>query len=504
MLPSERATRRRLRREFPDHLAVVDLPHGVAAGDVTPETAVVWTRTAEPAVVHVEYATDPDFARSDRAIQRPTDEGREADRTVSVRLRGLRPGTRYYYRVWALSGAGAAELFDAPECATTGRFHTAPSHDDDAAVSFVWTGDTYGQRREPPYQVPRQMAGFDPDCFLYLGDTIYADSPTPAVPDGEPESVDDYRAKYREVREEATNLREFLARTAVVPIWDDHEVANDWAGTVETRLPAGRQAFFEYWPVDTHESVTGADEHRLYRSFRWGERVELFVLDTRQYRDDNGLPDGPEKTMLGAEQREWLKDGLETSDATFALVASSTSLSSPSSDPDERDSWASGDSETGFESELLEITGHVREAVDSTVVWLTGDRHFARLASFDLDRDGQPEMYEAMASPMGAWPREPGDPDATLAPTVHFEKGGKYEYGEFYNFGHVEADDDALRVSIYDKVGERQCTVEIDADGGWPTVDQPDGDGHENGDDDAPTLAETLRRRFGATVGRWL
>jgi hypothetical protein len=41
---------------------------------------------------------------------------------------------------------------------------------------------------------------------------------------------------------------------------------------------------------------------------------------------------------------------------------------------------------------------------------LAGDRHFARIASFDIDRDGAPEMYEAMAGPIGAVPREPDTP----------------------------------------------------------------------------------------------
>ncbi len=466
MLPTDETRRERLRRRLPSHVEPVALSHGTVVGDVTPHSAVVWTRTAEPATVHVDYSPTDRFERADRAEPRSTDPS--TDHTVSIRLDDLEPQTTYTYRVWALAGRGSEEDIRPGDAATTGTFRTAPAPDADVPVSFTWTGDTYGQGRAPPYQVPDQMADHDPDFFLYLGDTIYADAETPAVPDGDPQTVADYRAKYKEIRERGRYLREFLRETSVVPIWDDHEVTNDWAGTAEPLLPPARQAFFEYWPVDQDPSVTGEDDGRLYRSFRWGSTLELFVLDARQYRDPNTKPDGPDKTMLGDEQRDWLKTGLAETDATFAIVASSISLTSPSSAPSARDSWASGGTETGFEHELQEVVDHVRRDVDSTVVWLAGDRHFARVASFDLDCDGSPDMYEAMAGPIGAAPREPGDPDRTLDPTVHYEEGGKYDLGEFYNFGTVEATPDHLRLGIVDKVGDRRCTVTIDADGEDP------------------------------------
>ncbi|MFC4548784.1 MULTISPECIES: alkaline phosphatase D family protein [Halorussus] len=457
-----------VRDPVPERLTAVDLPHGVAAGDVTPRSAVVWTRSDGPATVHVEYSPDPTFSRS-RCVN-PVAVGEDTDCTATVRLADLAPGRTYFYRVWALRGDGASRLFAAPGDATTGRFRTPPSPDADESVSFTWGGDTYGQGRMPPYQSFRAMEMLDPDFFLYEGDTIYADCESPALPDGNPETVADYRAKYREMRERGTHLRSLLETTSVVSIWDDHEVGNDWAGTVEPRLPAARRAFTEYWPVDDHPSVTGEDARRLYRSFRWGAAAELFILDTRQYRDDNAMADGPEKTMLGDDQREWLKESLAGTDATFALVASTTSLASVSSGADERDSWASGGSETGFEHELRDIVDFVAENVESTVVWLTGDRHFARFLSYDLDDDGDPEMYEALASPIGAAPRDPSDydPDETFSPTVHYEEGGKYEGGEFYNFGYAVANTDALELGFHDKFGEQRCAVRIEPDADDP------------------------------------
>ena len=68
---------------------------------------------------------------------------------------------------------------------------------------------------------------------------------------------------------------------------------------------------------------------RLYRSVRWGQHLELLLLDGEEYRDANSAPDSPgqPKTLLGREQLAWLKQRLADSDATWVVVASSVPLS---------------------------------------------------------------------------------------------------------------------------------------------------------------------------------
>jgi alkaline phosphatase D len=85
----------------------------------------------------------------------------------------------------------------------------------------------------------------------------------------------EFRARHRYNREDPA-LQDFLRRTPVYAIWDDHEVKDDFAGPTEALMPAGRQAFIDYWPV-----AAGADPTRLYRSVRWGRLLEVFILDTR-------------------------------------------------------------------------------------------------------------------------------------------------------------------------------------------------------------------------------
>ena len=82
------------------------------------------------------------------------------------------------------------------------------------------------------------------------------------------------RARHRHNREDV-GLQALLQRMSVYAIWDDHEVRNDFAGSVEPLMPIGRQAFLEYFP-----SVTGSDDpHRMYRAVRWGQLLEIFILD---------------------------------------------------------------------------------------------------------------------------------------------------------------------------------------------------------------------------------
>src|SRR5919106_4976135 len=197
-----------------------------------------------------------------------------------------------------------------------------------------------------------------PDFAVMLGDLIYADDRCPSPPnvpgaDFQASTLEHYRAKHRYQREDAA-LQRFLAAVPVYAIWDDHEVLNNFSGPHEPLMPAGRQALREYWPI----AVAPDDPHRLYRSVRRGKDLELFILDTRQYRSSNSERDGPGKTMLGHAQREWLLDGLAKSTATWKVIVTSVPLSNQKGGTLQipgNDSWALGADGTGFQTELRRI-----------------------------------------------------------------------------------------------------------------------------------------------------
>ena len=436
----------------------VPLTHGVASGDVTARTAVVWARAAQKATLHVEYSTDESFSDARRERTRVD---ASTDYTGKVRLADLAPATRYHYRVWATDG-GAGQ---SPESAVPGTFLTPPAPDEDGAVTFAWSGDTWGYGSdpvEPPYEGLRTIADRQPDFFLYHGDTVYADAQTPAgrITEDTPvsESLPIYRGKYKEMRDppeevaERTYLRQLLSATSVYTIWDDHEVDNNFAGSIEALMPTGRQAFLEYWPIDESTAVTGAESGRLYRSFRWGRHLELFVIDTRQYRDPN--LDLAEKTVLGDEQLAWLKSSLADSDATWKVIASPAPFGHPT------DTWASPPDRTGYEAELLALVEHIEAEDISNVVSVAGDVHHSQVGAYDPDHDGEFELYEAIAGPLGAYPGAPDELYPPLNPTEFFAKG------DYYNFGtiSVEESGETLTIGIYDETGAEQFTKTIQAD----------------------------------------
>jgi len=325
-----------------------------AVGDVMTHEAVVWMKTREAQSLAVQYTSDPLWTTYQETELTQSNEAR--DFTIHVTLSGLQPATRYFYR-----GVVPGKKPGKP-C----QFVTSPLPSSLVPVTFVIGGDTRHSFR--PFSIMQAMREEHPDFFVYLGDTIYADKETPA------QDLVDYWAKYEENRDEL--LERLLAETSVYVMWDDHEVDSDFVSTHE-RLAIGRQAFFDFWPIRPNASEPG----RLYRSFSWGKGVDLFLLDTRQYRNP------VTQTMLGAEQKQWLLTQLESSQSLVKFIVSSV----PFSDP-RKDKWGE------YPGERDEILQFIRDRAISGVFFLSGDVHHAavsRMPGFD-------EMKEFIFGPLAA------------------------------------------------------------------------------------------------------
>ena len=359
-------------------------PQGVAAGDATHQAAVVWTRTGGPASLQVDIATDAAFAGA-RTVPAPPASA-ESDYTVKVDLTGLQPARRYHYRF--VSGQGRSPA---------GTFITAPAVTADAPVTLIWGGDTSEEFK--PFRVFAGMKGRNADLFLYLGDTIYSDFGSFRAM-----TLEQYRQKYQINRADSA-LRDYLTTVATWVIWDDHEVENNF-DSEHIRVETGLRAFREYWPIRPAPESPG----RLYRSFRWGRTAEFFILDTRQYRSPTFRLDGPEKTMLGRAQKQWLLDGLARSDAAVKVIVSSVPLRFHSPD-----SWE------GYAFERDEILRVIAQRRIRTVLVLAADVHYAALLR-------HPEgVYEAISGPLAAIlsrrPRVEGRPETQWA------FAGRFNYG---------------------------------------------------------------------------
>ncbi|MGD9727609.1 MAG: alkaline phosphatase [Nitrospiraceae bacterium] len=448
------------------------LSYGLAVGDVSEQSAVIWVKTNGPAKGTVDYWSESTTTPQDNPPHPvdPVQEHRisfqtEADHDFvkHVALAGLSPATRYTVRIRASNEPAPSpdsRIASAPAGEELlGGFKTlAASHAQDP-VTFGWSADVGGQTRcrrdGPGYAVFDVARSQRLDFFLLLGDTVYADESCPAPPnapgsDFKAATLEEYRAKHRYQRGSSA-LQQFLALVPVYAVWDDHEVQNNFAGPYEPRMPIGRQAFFEYWPIRTAPD----DPHRLYRSFRAGAAVEIFILDTRQYRSRNSQPDGPSKSMLGSAQLKWLLAALEHSSATWKVIASSVPLSVPKGGPPYEpgnDGWAGGSDGTGFETELKVIVDHIMARRISNVVWLTGDVHFVEANAYDADGDGTHDFHEFVAGPLAAATKGPMAVKSPFAVRTLVAEGG------YLNFGKVRVDVSTLDVTILDDAGTVRFT----------------------------------------------
>jgi alkaline phosphatase D len=446
-----------------------DVSHGVAIGDVTSDSALVWFRTDGPSHGQVLFAKAEDWERAKSGTLQHSSSVKstqftsknEQDFTMKIPLDGLLPRTRYHYDVRVSDPANGSPT---TKGTAQGEFITAPSSEESVPVTFLWGADIGGQNRcrdeESGYPIFDLMRLQEPDFTILLGDLVYSDDTCLSPPnapgsDFKASTLNEFRAKHRYQHESAA-LQRFLASVPIWAIWDDHEVANNFSGRYEAQMPLGRQALLEYWPIRT----PAADPTRLYRQLRYGADLEVFILDTRQYRSRNADRDGPNKTMLGKQQLSWLLQGLSRSTAKWKVIATTVPLSNrkpgsiatPGSD-----GWASGKDGTGYQTELRMIVDSLLSRHIPNVVWLAGDVHYVQANTYDPNGDGIPDFYEFICGPLSGASPTPSSPETTFKPTTIFSEGG------FMNFGKITIKGNLMNVAVLDGSGTVRFSHQLTA-----------------------------------------
>lgn len=460
--------------------------HGVMVGDVTDSEAIVWARTDRYAEMHVEArGSGKTFAARAWAVA-------GHDYATQVRLAGLSPRTEYGYRVW-FSPQGRSDV-PPPELVREGHFKTASRDGESAPVTFGWSGDLGGinvcRDAKSGYPIFKTMTGLEIDFFIGLGDMIYGDQACEArgfygneqipTPVREATTIRQYWEHWRYNREDA-GLQRFLASTAYIAVWDDHEVVNDFGPTDAWHafppytiganlLPLGRQALFDYNPIARNASAPD----RLYRAFQKGRNVDLVLLDTRSYRDPNRQPDTAErpKSMLGDEQRRWFIDRVKHSNATWKIVVSSVPISIPTGRGGAagHDGWCNCDLDAGYERELEGIFRAFRDASVSNVVFLTTDVHFATGFRYHpFPETSSFVAYEFTAGPLGAMLLPTHSVDETFHPERLFFFGPDAqphsfeEAQRFMNWGKIAISASGhFTLTILDGFGTAAAHVELE------------------------------------------
>ncbi|KQB86663.1 alkaline phosphatase D family protein [Corynebacterium lowii] len=454
------------------------LTHGVASGDVRPDGALIWTRADRPSRMVVEVSPTDSFHNARRftgTVMSP-----ETDHTGKLRLVGLNTDSDVHYRVFAQDLDTG--LLSEP---VLGTFRTAPSTRRN--IRFQWSGDVAGQGYgiNPDlggWTAWSQMAQRNPDFFIHSGDTIYADNKieeSVTLPDGRiwrnvvteaksrvAQSLEDYRGNY------AYNLmdshyRQFNSHVPQIVQWDDHETVNNWYPDEVLDLPDYRvkdvntlagwahQAFHEWQPTDQSMAVDG----RIYRKISYGPMLDIFVLDMRSYKDDNSLNHRGTKAdghILGAQQEAWLIRELQSSTATWKVVANDLPLGIIVPDGKEhQEGVASGTpgAPVGRESEIALVLHAIREV--RNVVWLTADVHYTAAHHYHPDRAAFQEFspfWEFVSGPLQAGAFGPNEMDSTFGPEVVYahapEQPNTSPLDEFQHFGEVDIDGQTQAMTV--------------------------------------------------------
>lgn len=386
---------------------------GVAAGDPEPDGFVIWTRLAvDPLApdglggmpdrripVRWQVATDDRFQNVVRRGTATT--VRELGFAVHLEVDGLRPGREYWYR-----------FSTGPYVSRSGRAVTAPRPDAmpaALAMSFV----SCAQFEHGLFTAYRRLAEDRPDLVLHLGDYHYEYAANSYVAPGgnvrdhdgpETTTLESYRQRHAQYKTDP-DLQEAHAATAWAVVFDDHEIDNNWAADIpekplETpgfaeRRKAAFQAYYENMPLRRTSVPRGANM-QLYRRLDWGRLATFHLLDTRQFRSDQGCGDGykadcpaavdPARSITGGTQEEWLLDGFRRSQARWDVIGQQVFFA-------QRDSnggplkTVSMDAWDGYAASRDRITqGWVDADVRNPVV-LTGDVHAHWASELKLDYD---------------------------------------------------------------------------------------------------------------------
>ena len=293
----------------------------MASGDPEADGVVIWTRVTPrsdgAAPVRWRVATDAGF--DDVVMGGEVDAVAEHDFTVKVAVRGLEPSTTYFY---GFEAAGVRS--------PVGRTRTAPSGPTEGVRIGVvscasWTHgffNAYGH-----------LAERDVDLVLHVGDYLYENMDRRRklsrahLPPHRLRTLADYRTRHAQYRSDP-DLQRLHQQHPMVTVWDDHELAgNTWRdgaldhdperdGPWPRRVEAAVKAYLEWLPVRTPDP---ARPHRIHRTVKLGDLVQLNVLDTRLAGRDRPAAGGKrpvgtvlvrDRRLLGDDQWAWLREEL--------------------------------------------------------------------------------------------------------------------------------------------------------------------------------------------------
>jgi alkaline phosphatase D len=280
----------------------------------------------------------------------------EMDFTHQWRLEKLKSGTEYVVKLYARASETAA-ISDSID----GFFQTPPDPGVVGNLRFcIVTCHDYPRRDDPAngHKIYTAMLKQMPHFYVHTGDVEYYDKPYPYA-------LTEELMRFKWNRFFALPYqRLFFTEVTTYFMKDDHDVLRDDA---YPGMSYGQVSFGRGLDIFDKEQFPSSDQ--LYKTVRWGKNLQIWIMEGRNFRSPNNMPDGPGKSIWGAEQKAWLFSTLKESDATFKLVIVST----PILGPDRKNK------KDNYSNEVFKTEGdEIRQALNqyNNLVIVNGDRHW--------------------------------------------------------------------------------------------------------------------------------
>ncbi|MCF2444040.1 alkaline phosphatase D family protein [Dyadobacter sp. CY345] len=323
--------------------------YGIASFDPTVNSIILWTRVTPSAgtqKVTLSYKLSKDPSFSSVLKTEMIDALAGDDFTVSIDISGLDSNQKYYYNF---------TIVNTSTVSATGETLTLPKPGERSEVKLaVCSCSSYPAGL---FNVYGAMATSEADVILHLGDYIYEygegqygtndDTATLGrthLPKNEILTLEDYRTRFKQYRSDP-QLQLAHQKKPFICVWDDHEIANDTykdgaqnhnsgEGSFAERKQNAIKAYHEYIGIRT------ISDPKIYRTFTFGDIIDLHMLDTRvigrdkqlsytDYFNSAGQLDAaafqkdwlnPTRTILGTEQLGWLGAALNAGKSSWQVL----------------------------------------------------------------------------------------------------------------------------------------------------------------------------------------
>lgn len=283
-------------------------------------------------------------------------------------------------------------------------------------------------------QILAVIQRFDPAIFVFLGDNVYGSFTSKQWP------------LWRAYRRQRMNLEAIGWNIPSLRIWDDGDLGENDGGADFVHLSKSRELFLENWQIDANDPRRY--QNALYMEQRLrnlGIDVQILILDVRSQRSawkrnpkqqllKRYLKDDSDsKTMLGAEQWNWLRSRI-TETVDLRIIVSPIQILA------EGHHWECWNL---FPNERMRLLKALDTASARNTLLVSGDRHRGAFYRLSMPETGT-QFLEVTASSLNRKAERRTEPGPNRITDLYCDE----------NFAMLEIKDSKVSIGLYDLQGK--------------------------------------------------